>query len=129
MKTGGSSSGMKDGRWLKPCFKESSLLPEGETLQRNCWSFGGGHIVGEINFYFRLVFAHHSCGEHAQARKKKNKETHLVPSIIHGAQAIQLATQAKQYRTRNEQRRDWRHMSELSLMGKHKEGYLSGHEH
>lgn len=71
-RTGGSSSGMKDGGWLKPCFKESSLLPEGETLQRNCWSFGGGHIVGEINFYFRLVLAHHSCGEHAQAGKKKN---------------------------------------------------------
>lgn len=39
-------------------------------------------------------------------RQEKKKTSCSVPSIIHGAQAIQLATQAKQYRACNEQRRD-----------------------
>lgn len=79
---------MNDSIKLKTCFKESSLLPKGETLQRNCWSFCGGYIVWEINFYFRLVFTHHSYEEQAQELAQS--------SIIHDLQAIWLALRAKQ---------------------------------
>lgn len=70
-------------RRLKTCFKEFILLPEGETLQRNCWSFCSGHIVWEINFYFRLVFTHHTYEEQAQELAQF--------SIIHDLQTIWLA--------------------------------------